>query len=676
MKKFGFALIILFFTALLIPWKGIPTFKRVREEFHSSQGTQIYLDRNGKEFHRENRTQRDRRQNWITLDSIPEHFKQTLLLIEDKRYDKHRGVDFKAFVSAIDQWRKTGRLRGASTISMQLASLLQYEGRSVSKNAFEKAQQIIRALWIESFWSKSEILEAYINLVTYRGDLVGIDAAAQGLFQKFPHGLSADESLILASLLSSPNTSAERIAAKTCLFAAKAHCETLKDLCRKHLSNRARLPPSPTLAPHFARLIQSHSSRVPTTLDSHLQQASVEAIQSHLLSLRKQNVKDAAVIVANHQTGEILAYVGSSGNLSSAPEVDGVKALRQAGSTLKPLLYAKALDENLMTGNTLLDDSPYQVQTSSGLYSPENYDRTFKGILPARTALASSLNIPAVRVIDLLGVQKFYRTLIALGFTLRKEDTYGHSLSLGAADVSLKQLAEAYGTLARGGTKISFQITPQDKVVSQSIFSPSTTRTIGEILSSKDERALSFGLDNPLSTPYFTAVKTGTSKDMRDNWCLGYDETYVVGVWVGNFDGSPMWDVSGISGAAPIWRTLFDTLHPDGYERQTVKALRPEPLLTRIENKRETIVYPIDGTLIAFDPDIPAENQAIVFEHTGSQSVLWTLDGRILKSDTVRLEEIEKGAHQLTLLSTDREILDQVSFEIRGKTAHVAAKNE
>ncbi|RZA15483.1 MAG: penicillin-binding protein 1C, partial [Proteobacteria bacterium] len=512
--------------------------------------------------------------------------------------------------------------------------------------------------------------------VTYRGDLLGIDAAAQGLFQKFPHGLTADESLILASLLSSPNTSIDRIAAKTCLFASKVRCETLKNLCQTHLKNRARLPSRPFLAPHFARLIQSNSSQVKTTLDARLQKIGVEAIQSHLLALKNQNAKDAALIVANHQTGEILAYVGSSGDLSSAPDVDGVRALRQAGSTLKPLLYAKAIDENRLTANTLLDDSPYQVQTSSGLYSPENYDRTFKGVLPARIALASSLNIPAVRVIDLLGVQRFYRTLVELGFTLRQEGTYGHSLSLGAADVSLKQLAEAYGALARGGTKVSFQITPQDKVVSQSIFRPATTKTISDILSSKEDRALSFGLDNPLSTPYFTAVKTGTSKDMRDNWCVGYDETYVVGVWVGNFDGSPMWDVSGISGAAPIWRTLFDTLHPDGYERQTATASPPTLSLARIENKRASILYPVDGTLIAFDPDIPVENQAIVFEHTGSRVVYWQLDDRLLKSDTIRLEELSRGTHRLTLLSTEREILDQIRFEIRGKEAQLATQKQ
>jgi penicillin-binding protein 1C len=663
----------------LIPWEGLPSFNKVQSEYAVSQGTQIFLDRFGQEFHRAYRQQKDRRQRWISLASVPEHVKRNLILIEDKHFYEHRGVDFGAFLSALGQWPTSGRLRGASTITMQLASLLQTEGRTVAKSLLEKVQQIVHAGLLEIFWTKPQILETYLNLATFRGDLVGIDAAAQGLFQKFPHGLSRDEGLILAALLSSPNARPDRVASKACLFTAVDECKALKQLALKHLQGRARLPRRPDLAPHFARLIQSKAPLVTTTLDSRLQQVSVEAVHAHLNGLQAQNVKDAAVIVANHHSGEILAYVGSSAKLSLAPDVDGVRALRQAGSTLKPLLYAQAIDDNLLTSETLLDDSPFRVQTVSGLYRPENYDRTFKGIVPARVALASSLNIPAVRVIDLLGIEPFYRTLVDLGFSLRPVSTYGHSLSLGAADVSLKQLIEAYTALAHGGRSVVLHIEPRATREGKAIFRPSTTQTISTILSSKDDRALTFGLDNPLATPYFAAVKTGTSKDMRDNWCLGYDDTYIVGVWVGNFEGSPMWDVSGISGAAPIWRTIMDALHPEAYKSQRpyvtelAQTSRPKPHFAPYLPEPIEILYPQDKALIAFDPDIPAENQAIVLEHSGSQTqtVLWQLDEVFLTSDVVKISDLASGRHRLRLFSKDRELLKQIGFEIRGKEAQL-----
>lgn len=645
------------------------TCKRI---FFGARERRLFLDREGKVFHVEHRTPKDRRQNWVTLSSVPDHFKGNLLRIEDRRFESHSGVDFRAIAAALIDWPKSGRLRGASTLSMQLVTLLEYEGHSRSKNVVQKIRQLIRALILETFWTKQEILEAYINLVSFRGDLVGLGAAAKGLFQKEPHGLTREESLILSALLSSPNASPARVASRACRYTGPDECGALQNLSQKHLTQRARLPKINSPALHFTRLFPDTDEVVKTTLDRDIQRVSQEAIQAHLLSLKHQNVKDAAVLVVNHRTNEVLAYVGSSGELSTAPEVDGVRALRQAGSTLKPFLYAKAFEQNLLTPDSLLDDSPFQVQTPHGIYSPENYDRSFQGVVPARIALASSLNIPAVRIIELLSVDEFYKTLSDLGFPLKARQTYGHSLALGAADVSLKDLVSAYGALARSGLNQSIRLIPDDLSESHRIFSTETTQQVTKILSDKDNRILTFGFDNALTTPYATAVKTGTSKDMRDNWCLGYTDTYVVGVWVGNFDGSPMWNVSGVTGAAPIWRTIMDALHPESYKVVTSTPNEPKANHLALREKRGRIIYPVSHTLIAFDPDIPADNQAVVFEHSSDHPVLWELDGKPLADDFILLAQLKSGRHQLRLKNLTNEVLDTVSFEVRGKSSAIA----
>ena len=287
-------------------------------------------------------------------------------------------------------------------------------------------------------------------------------------------------------------------------------------------------------------------------------------MQDHLRGLALHNVRDGAALVVDNATGDVLAYVGSAGPASRARHVDGVRARRQAGSTLKPFLYQLALERRYLTNASLLDDSPLGLDTATGVYLPQNYDRDFKGPVSVRTALGSSLNVPAVRALVLVGVEAFRDRLNALGYAGISEDGefYGYSLALGSAEVSLWEQVAAYRTLARGGLAAPLRLRANDPAQAPSrMLAADATFLVTDILGDRAARVTTFGLDNNMNTAFWSAAKTGTSKDMRDNWCIGYTDRYTVGVWVGNFEGDSMRDVSGVTGAAPAWHDIMLALH-------------------------------------------------------------------------------------------------------------------
>ncbi|MBF9267268.1 penicillin-binding transpeptidase domain-containing protein, partial [Paracidovorax cattleyae] len=369
-----------------------------------------------------------------------------------------------------------------------------------------------------------------------------------------------------------------------------ADCEAL-DLFTTAALQRRDYAASEGLAPHFARQLLARTdgpvpSSVVSSLSAPLQRVAVQSLHQHLRELHGRNVEDGAVVVLDNATGEVLAWVGSSGLLSQAGEVDGVLAARQPGSTLKPFLYAQAIAQRRITAASLIEDSPAYIPTASGLYIPQNYDRQFKGWVSVRTALAASLNVPAVRTIAMVTPDAFFRQLLALGLPLRETgDYYGYSLALGSAEMPLLHLANAYRALANGGRTgpVVFRPAPAGgrrtgsrpapaAAAAAPAIDPRAAFIVGDILSDGNARARTFGTDSVLATRFWTAVKTGTSKDMRDNWAVGWSQRYTVGVWVGNAGGAPMHDVSGTSGAAPVWAEIMGWLHGRG-----VRSRAPEP---------------------------------------------------------------------------------------------------
>jgi penicillin-binding protein 1C len=434
---------------------------------------------------------------------------------------------------------------------------------------------------------------------------------------------------------------------------------------------------------------------VRSSLDGRLQRIAMTELQDQLTRLASSNVADGAVLAVDNATGEVLVYVGNGGKLSSARFVDGVRAPRQAGSTLKPFLYQLALEQRLLTGASLLDDSPVNLVTPAGLYVPQNYDKEFHGTVTVRTALAASLNVPAVRTLMLVGSDAFASRLASLGFDRVTEDGdfYGYSLALGSAEVSLWQLVNAYRTLANGGLSSLLTLRSADPVQSEHspVSDPAAAWIVSDILADRTPRSLSFGLDNALATRYWSAVKTGTSKDMRDNWCIGYSARYTVGVWVGNFNGEPMRGVSGVSGAAPVWLAVMNALHegvtddvraaPAGIRSARVEfasAAEParqewflagtEASVIRSKNAaaaRPRIAYPATGAVIALDPDIPASRQRVVFQMQPTQAAYrWRLDGRDLPVPAAWAPR--GGRHRLQLIDARGTLVDGVEFEVRG----------
>jgi penicillin-binding protein 1C len=678
----------------------VTDFAAVRGGWHASDAW--LLDRNGEPLSRVRIDRLRRRGDWVTADEVSPALTAAVLASEDKRFREHGGVDWLAMVSALRQ-TAAGERRGGSTLTMQLASYLnpalETGGR---RNLIDKWRQMRQALALERAWDKDQILEAWLNLTPFRGEVEGVDAASRVLLGKRASGLDRVESALLAGLVRAPNSSTSRAARRACALLAhdERACLNAKVLAEQGLRAGQLRSEIDGDAPHLARkLLTQPGERLISTLDARLQRFASETLQRHLRELDGRNVEDGALIVIDNATGEALAWVGSSGELSHAYEVDGVIAPRQAGSTLKPFLYALALERRQLTAASILDDTPLAVPTPSGLYVPQNYDHSFKGSVSLRSALASSLNVPAVRTLTLIGYESFYRQLKTLGLeTLTRDaDHYGFALALGGADVTLVELTNAYRTLANGGRTGMIRTTRSetgDAAPAMQAIAPGAAFIVSDILADAAARALTFGLASPLATRYAGSVKTGTSKDMRDNWAIGFTGRYTVGVWVGNFSGEPMHDVSGVTGAAPVWREVMDFLHeggvptgrapPAGLVRQHVAyagGLEPEreewfvagtemAKVTAVEAVagRPRIDTPAAGAIYAIDPDIPRERQRIALTARGVQpGARFVLDdGRRVRADAPFLWLPQPGGRQIVLVDAAGNVLDRVRFEVRG----------
>jgi penicillin-binding protein 1C len=685
----------------------VPSFAQVRSR-HRPSDLRL-LDRHGEVIH-EHRTDPERRRlRWTALDEVSPALRAAVLEAEDRRFMRHAGVDARAAAAAVVE-RLTGRGgRGASTVTMQLAAFVDpgLRHRGEARTVVQKWRQVRLALAIERDWSKPEILEAYLNLATFRGELDGVRAAASLLFAKEPHGITEPEAVVLAALLRAPNARMDAVARRAGRLADRlgwrADGATLDSVVASAMAPATGPGPRVALAPHAAVRLAPAWGRgaptgadVPSTLDAAVQQAAAEALRRHLAAVRARGVRDGAVLVVDNDSGEVLAYVGGDPERGSARYVSGIHARRQAGSSLKPFVYALALDERLLTPASLLEDSPLEIAVAGGLYRPRNYDGEFRGLVSVRTALASSLNVPAVRALDLAGVEAALDRLRQLGFTglVEDGDFYGPSLALGSADVSLWELVGAYRALARGGVWSPIRLSPADpSEPGRRVYSAEAAHLVGHILADRESRGATFGLESPLATPFWTAVKTGTSKEMRDNWCVGFSRRYTVGVWVGNFSGEPMRDVSGVTGAAPIWSDVMAWLHrsvpsrppaaplgvvsrpvrfPAASEPRRVEwflaGTEPDTTAPAPAAGRARIVAPVGGTVIALDPDIPRDLQRVVLEASGSTAgARFTVDGQPVGAEGgLVVWPPVPGRHVVALLDADDREVDRVRIEVRG----------
>ena len=682
--------------------QAIPRFDEVRAAHAVSDLT--LLDRQGTPLQTLRVDPQVRRLAWVPLQDLSPALLQAIVVSEDRRFWDHAGVDWAA--AARSAWANliNTRTRGASTLTMQLAGLLD-EGLARppgGRSAWQKLGQVVLAQRLERQWTKAQILEAYFNSVPFRGELVGIGALSQTLFGKHPSGLDAHEAAIAAALVRGPNAAAERVAERACgvLQALQQPCTGVATTAAQALVRRGGMPLGEQLAPHYARLAlrRDGPARQASTLDARLQRLAVQLLRRHLAELQGRNAEDGAVLVLDNASGEPLAWVGAQG-ASAAAQVDGVLARRQPGSTLKPFVYGLAFERRLLTPASLLDDAPAAIPTASGIYLPQNYDRRFRGLVSARTALGASLNVPAVRVGAMLPPDALHTRLNALGFELEQTaGWYGASLALGSADVTLLALANAYRTLANGGLHAAPVLPGVARTAPRRVLEAAAAFQVTDILADNNARVATFGLDSALRTRGFAAVKTGTSKDLRDNWCVGFTDRHTVAVWVGNASGAPMHDVSGVSGAAPIWQALVQALtqdrvsqppaDPPGLRRVPLRFVgAPEPprsewllagsepaggvVTARSAAAPGGITSPSDGAIHALDPDMPPAVQRITFAGAAGT---WVLNGRRLGRGQRLSWAPWPGRHELRLLAADGRELDRVHFEVRGAAAFTAQR--
>ncbi|NJM73036.1 MAG: penicillin-binding protein 1C [Scytonema sp. RU_4_4] len=548
----------------------------------------------------------------VELNQVSPHFIHAILAAEDGDFYHHGALDIKAAARALkDAIDSKQIVSGASTITMQLSRMLD----PVSRTLTGKVQEIWHSWRLVAGMNKDEIFCAYINRLPMGGNIYGVEAAARTYFSIPANDLNLAQASLLAAIPNNPT-----------YFDPLGHYQRLK-LRQKYVLNRMVQDGYIThslservyaeeisfqsrqrgiiAAPHFLFWLASQpeklqkSSPIRTTINRPLQQFVEAQVQQVISTLAVHNVHDAAALVIDNHTGEVLAYVGSPDYFNEAKQGknDGVQALRQPGSTLKPFLYELALEKNLIRPNTILADVPaHYAIPGAKLYSPTDYSKNFQGPVRVRVALANSLNVPAVRVLEKVGVQTFLDRLHQLGFEhlTQSAEYYGLGLTLGSGEVSLWELARAYVTIVRQGqpTSIVTTLDSTTETNKSSHFSttPVTWQLMTDMLSDRHARATAFGVDSVLSLPFSAAVKTGTSSNFRDTWTVGFTTDYTVATWVGNFDGDPMRQVSGVMGAAPLWNRIMLHLHehqepasfppPEGMVQRPICAtsgLRPTP---------------------------------------------------------------------------------------------------
>ncbi|MFO1273680.1 MAG: penicillin-binding protein 1C [Rubrivivax sp.] len=655
--------------AAALPASALPSFDEVQRSFRASDLT--LLDRHGAPLQVLRIDDRVRRGPWVPLAEVSPALRAAVVLGEDRRFWDHAGVDWPALVGAAWDNLRRERVRGGSTLTMQLAGLLDEDlarpagGRSLPT----KLAQMARAREIESRWTKPQIFEAWLNLVPLRGDTVGVPAAAWALFGKRARGLDSVEAALVAALVRAPNAPAAAAARRACelLQQQRLACTGVETAAAQAFARRPGAAPGEALAPHFARAWRAAGGGERSTLDAGLQRLAREALARQRAELRGRNVDDGAAIVIDNASGEVRAWVGSA----DGGGVDAVLARRQPGSTLKPFLYALAFERRLLTPASRLQDTPLEVAEGGGLFAPQNYDKGFKGEVGARVALASSLNVPAVRVAGLLGPDALFEGLQRAGLGLKESAGFhGSALALGSAETTLADLANAYRALANGGRWQPLAL-PGRREAPRRVVEPGAAWLVADILADNAARAVTFGFDSPLATRGWAAVKTGTSKDLRDNWCLGFTDRYTVGVWMGNAGGEPMHAVSGSAGAAPVWHELVAALH-------AASPSKPPPApasVVRVDGEsflagtgpakggraaRFGIDSPREGSLVVLDPDIPAAQQRLVFSGAPGR---WSVDGQAV-GEGERVAWLPRpGRHELRRQGGGS--VETVAFEVR-----------
>ena len=541
---------------------------------------------------------------WVGLEQISPHLIDAIVATEDATFYSNPGVDVRRVVGALVQNAEAGGVvSGASTITMQLARALFFPPEDRFEQTMErKLFEAMLAQDLSALYTKDEILEMYLNLVHFGRLAYGVEAASQVFFGKSAADLTLAEATLLAGTPQKPggydmfvNFDQVKERQQTVVSLMVRHGYLTEQEAAAALAEEVSLNPEQgqpaVLAPHFVHFVTDEAGlrfagqnvartglRIFTTLDLRLQERAEAVVAEQVEMLKPQfDLSNAALVALKPGTAEILAMVGSVdfNDLSIAGQVNVATRKRQPGSAIKPVLYATAFDDNLISPTSVLWDveATYKL-TEDEEYRPHNYDEVFHGPATVRTALANSYNIPAVKLLDAVGVDRMLEQARAMGITSLSRDTtwYGLSLTLGGGEVTLLDLTTAFHTLANQGQFVAPQAirftTAEDEAYNmasevqagEQVVTPATAFLVTSILSDNEARTPAFGENSPLKLSRPAAAKTGTTTDYRDNWTMGYTRYLVTGVWAGNSDGRPMRNASGVTGAAPIWHAFMEAV--------------------------------------------------------------------------------------------------------------------
>lgn len=573
----------------------------------------------------------------VTVSDVDPIYIDVLLTFEDKRFYAHRGVDPLALGRAAWQFATNGRIvSGGSTITMQVARLIEpRRDRSIAA----KLRQIVRAVQLERMLSKEEILNLYLTLAPFGGNLEGVRAATISYFGKEPKRLSLAEAALLAALPQSPETrrldrhpEAARVARDRVLDRmADAGQVSPEDVARAKAQPVPRERKSmPVLAPHTADHVvagDGNGSRIALTLDANLQET-LEALARDRANALGPDIS-VGIVAVDNASGDVLARVGSAGYFDErrAGQVDMTRAVRSPGSTLKPFIYGLAIEDGFVHPESLIDDRPVRY----GSYAPENFDMTFQGTVTVRKALQLSLNVPAIALLDRVGPHRLASRIRQAGgsLVLPKDETPGLAMGLGGVGVTLTDLVQLYAGFPRLGNTIPMRERldeMRDDTAQRRLLDPIAAWHIGNVLMGTPPPEN--GMHNRI------AFKTGTSYGYRDAWSVGFDGRYTIGVWVGRPDGAPVPGLLGRTAAAPI---LFDAFARTGKillplppaPRGTLMAttaklpaplrrFRPAGELIRIgDDRAPRIQFPLDGSRLDVTPSGNARMSPFAVKVTG-----------------------------------------------------------
>jgi penicillin-binding protein 1C len=515
---------------------------------------------------------------WTSLDNIPLVVQKAFISAEDHRFYSHPGVDALAILRAVKSNFTEGHIvSGASTLTQQLSRITYPRKRTY----YDKLVELLRSLRIELLLDKEQILELYLNRVPLGNNLVGVMAGSKVYFGKILSRLTHSEAAMLAALPKAPgklnpygrNISSLIERKNWVLRKMNINGHISSDMLRGSLQDTPVLKPKsfPFGAPHFINQVLpvSGNGNITTTIDLKLQNRIEQILKSHQFRLKRKTAHQASVVILDNENSEILSLVGAIEYSKRHQGFnDGANALRSPGSTLKPFLFAQALDSGLNTA-TVLEDIEKKYASPQGTYRPVNFNKKSYGPVSMRNALGNSLNQTAVSLLNTIGYSSFYKTLQSLdliNFPQRGPEHYGLGMVIGNPEVTLVQLASAYAALARGGSFIPAKYFINVKSSKGTrIYSEEASYILTDMLSDPSARNLTFGDFFNQKLPFKIALKTGTSTNYRDGWIVGYTPKHTIAIWVGNFNGQPTTGMSGAEAGGPVLVDILNELYPNGF---------------------------------------------------------------------------------------------------------------